>query len=157
MHQASALTLPLTTNVTISTSISQTFRSWVAIFPLRQPMVFLSHSSYGMPGLAPLMNVFFLRAARLSSKLLGQGYVMERLKSSLRKFYGRYGDLIKHYAVSLSQMLHDILGHDHIQWHLQLIRYYTSLQPYYRTWLYYRFDLITQILEVSIEHCNGWG
>ena len=34
---------------------------------------------------------FILRAARLSSKLLGQGYVMERLKSSLRKFYGRYG------------------------------------------------------------------
>ena len=58
---------------------------------------------------------FILGAARLSSKLLGQGYVMERLKSSLRKFYGRYGDLIKHYEVSLSQMLHDILGHDHIQ------------------------------------------
>ena len=58
---------------------------------------------------------FILRAVRLSSKLLGQGYVMERLKSSLRKFYGRYGDLIKHYEVSLSQMLHDILGHDHIQ------------------------------------------
>ena len=30
-----------------------------------------------------------------------------------------YGDLIKHYEVSLSQMLHDILGHDHIQWHPQ--------------------------------------
>ena len=58
---------------------------------------------------------FILRAARLSSKLLGQGYVMERLKSSLRKFYGRYGLLIKHYEVSLSQMLHDSLGHDHIQ------------------------------------------
>ena len=58
---------------------------------------------------------FILRAARLSYKLLRQGYVMERLKSSLRKFYGRYGDLIKHYEVSLSQMLHDILGHDHIQ------------------------------------------
>ena len=41
--------------------------------------------------------------------------VVERLKSSLKKFYGRYGDLIKHYEVSLSQMLHDILGHDHIQ------------------------------------------
>ena len=40
-----------------------------------------------------------------------------------RKFYGRYGDLIKHYEVSLSQMLHDILGHDHIQWHPQLIRH----------------------------------
>ena len=47
----------------------------------------------------------FLRAEHLSSKLLGQGYVMEHLKSSLRKFYGRYGDLIKHYEVSLSQML----------------------------------------------------
>ena len=56
---------------------------------------------------------FILRVARLSSKLLGQGYVMERLKSSLRKFYGRSGDLIKHYEVSLSQMIHDILGHDH--------------------------------------------
>ena len=57
---------------------------------------------------------FILRAARLSSKLLGQGYILERLKSSLRKFYGRYGDLIKHYEVSLSQMFHDILGHDHV-------------------------------------------
>ena len=98
---------------------------------------------------------FILRAARLSSKLLGQGYIMERLKSSLRKFYGRYGDLIKHYEVSLSQMLHDILGHDHIQWHTQVIRHYTNLRTYYRTGLYYRFWLYYQILEVSIEHCNG--
>ena len=50
---------PFTTNVTNSTSISETFRSWVAIFHLRQPMVFLSHSSYGMPGFAHLMNVLF--------------------------------------------------------------------------------------------------
>ena len=43
-------------------------------------------------------------------------FVVDRsVKSSLRKFYGRYGDLIKHYEVSLSQMLHDILGHDHVQ------------------------------------------
>ena len=58
---------------------------------------------------------FILRAMRLSNKLLGQGYVKERLKSSLRKFYGRYGDLTKQYAVPLSQMLHDILDDDHIQ------------------------------------------
>ena len=38
----------------------------------------------------------------LWSKLLGQGYIMGRLKSSLRKFYGRYGDLIKHYMTSPS-------------------------------------------------------
>ena len=98
---------------------------------------------------------FILRAARLSSKLLGHGYVMERLKSSLRKFYGRYGDLIKHYEVSLSPMLHDILGHDHIQWHTH--RHYTNLWTYYRTGLYYRFWLYYQILKVSIEHCNGCG
>ena len=59
---------------------------------LRQPMAFLSPSCYGMPGLAHL-----LRAARLSYKLLEQGYVRERLKSSLKKFYGRYWDLIKHF------------------------------------------------------------
>ena len=33
----------------------------------------------------------------------------ERLKSSLRTFYGRYGDLMEQYEVSLSQMLNDIL------------------------------------------------
>ena len=37
---------------------------------------------------------FILRARRLSSKLLKQGYLVERLKSSFRKFYGRYGDPI---------------------------------------------------------------
>ena len=58
---------------------------------------------------------------RLSNKLLGQGYVKERLKSSLRKFYGRYGDLTKQYEVPLSRMLRDILDDDHIQWHPPLI------------------------------------
>ena len=48
---------------------------------------------------------FILRARRLSSKLLKQGYLVERLISSFRKFYGRYGDLIQQYEVSLSRML----------------------------------------------------
>ena len=34
---------------------------------------------------------FILRARRLSNKLIIQGYFMERLKSSFRKFYDRYG------------------------------------------------------------------
>ena len=105
--------LPFTTNATISTSISQTFLS--SNIPSSPAYgVFISQliryaracSSY---------ECLILRAVLFSSKLLGKGYVMEGLKSSLRKFYGRYGDLIKHYEVSLSQMLHDILGHDHIQ------------------------------------------
>ena len=44
-----------------------------------------------------------------------QGYLAERLKSSFRKFYGRYGDLIQQYEVSLSRMLNDILILDQ-QW-----------------------------------------
>ena len=47
------------------------------------------------------------------NKLLEQGYVKERLKSSLRKFYDRYGDL--QYEVSLTHMLNDILWPDQIQ------------------------------------------
>ena len=42
---------------------------------------------------------FILRAVRLYSKLLGWGYVKERLKSSLRKCYGWYGDLTKNMRV----------------------------------------------------------
>ena len=70
---------------------------------------------------------FILRATRLSNKLLEQGYVKERLKSSFRKFYGRYGDLIKQYEVSLTRMLNDILWPDHIQWQPLLIRLITEL------------------------------
>ena len=56
-----------------------------------------------------------LRARRLSSKLLKHGYLVERMKLSFRKFYGRYGDLIQQYEVSLPRMLNDILTLDQ-QW-----------------------------------------
>ena len=46
-----------------------------------------------------------LRTMRLFSQLLKQEYTMERLKSSLRKFNGRYEDLIKQYEVPLSRIL----------------------------------------------------
>ena len=62
----------------------------------------------------------------LSNKILQLGYVQERLKSSLRKFYGRYGDLIRQYDVSLSRMLHDILRDDRIQWQPTSIWHYTN-------------------------------
>ena len=35
-------------------------------------------------------------------------------------------------------MLHDILGHDHIQWHPPLIRHFTKSWPCYRTGPYHR-------------------
>ena len=49
---------------------------------------------------------FILRAARYMS-----GNVLNRPSGSFMVL----SDLIKQYEVSLSQMLHDILGHDHIQ------------------------------------------
>ena len=52
--------LPFKTNVTMSTSISQTFRSLEKNNYLHPPMVFLSHSWYEMTGLTPLMNVLLL-------------------------------------------------------------------------------------------------
>ena len=111
--------LPFTTNVTISTSISQTFRTWVANIPSSPAYGILISQLIRYARACPSYEYFILRAVRLSSKLFGQGYVRERLKSSLRKCYGRYRDLIKHYEVPLSQMLLDILGHDHVQWHPQ--------------------------------------
>ena len=122
-------TLPFTTNVEILISILQTFRSRVATSHPRPPMTFISHNSSDTPWLAPLMNVLFWGLVRLSNKLLGQGYVKERLESSLRKFKGRYGDLTKQYEAPLSRMLHDILEDDHIQWHPPLMRHYTNFDP----------------------------
>ena len=87
------LALPFTTSVTISISILQTFRSWVATSHLRQPMTFISHDSSEYARACTSYACFILRAVRLSNKLPGHGYVKERLKSSLMKFYGRYGDL----------------------------------------------------------------
>ena len=83
---------------------------------------------------------FILRATRLSNKLLEQGYVKERLKSSLRKIYGRYGDLIKQYGVSLSQMLNDILWPDHIQWQPPTDQTLYRTRPFTEFWV------------VSIDH-----
>ena len=59
---------------------------------------------------------FILRARRLSSKLLKQGYLVERLKSLFMKLYGRHGDLSQQYEASTSRMLYDILTPDQLQW-----------------------------------------
>ena len=58
---------------------------------------------------------FILRARRLSSKLLRQGYLVERLKSSFRKFMVDTGILFSNMK-SPSRMLNDILTLDQ-QWH----------------------------------------
>ena len=74
------------------------------------------------------------------NKLLEQGYAKERLKSSLRKIFGRYRDLIKQYEVPLSQMSNDILWPDHIQWQLPPGQTLYRTRPFTEFWV------------VSIEH-----
>ena len=76
---------------------------------------------------------FILRARRLSSKLLKQGYLVERLNSSFRKFYCQYGDLIQRCEVSLSRMLNDILTLDQ-QWLPNQSDFPPISWPWYRLW-----------------------
>ena len=126
-------TLRSTTNEMISISTSQTFRSWVVIFHLRQPMEFFISQLIRYSRACSSCECFILRARRLSSKLLKQGYLAERLKSSFRKFYGRYGDLIQQYEVSLSRMLKDILILDQ-QWLPNQSDFPPISWPWYRAW-----------------------
>ena len=89
-------------------------------------------------------DCFILRARQLSSKLLKQGYLMERLKS-FRKFYGRYGDLIQQYEVSLSRMLNDILTLDQ-QWLLNRSDFSTNSMTFIPSLTF------TELWVVSMDH-----
>ena len=77
---------------------------------------------------------FIPRARWLSSKLLKQGYLVERLKSSFRKFHGRYGDLIQQYGVSLSRMLNGILNLDQLHCPPNRSGFPPISWPWYRAW-----------------------
>ena len=51
---------------------------------------------------------FFDRGLLLTRKLLNQGFLLVKLKSSLRKFYGYNHDLVDRYGISVSQMTTDM-------------------------------------------------
>jgi len=44
-----------------------------------------------------------------AQKLLKQGYVAHRLKSSLQRFYGRHHNLVDHYEIFIFQITMDDL------------------------------------------------
>ena len=138
-------TLPSTTSEMISISTSQTFRSWVVIFHHRRPMACLSLKLIRYARACSSYECFILRARRLSSKLLKQGYLVERLKSSFRKFYGRYGDLVEQYGVTLSRMLNDILTLDQTVTSLP-IRLSTNFMTFIPSLTF------TELWVVSMEH-----
>ena len=97
-----------------------------------------------------LVWMFHSEGQRLSSKLLKQGYLVDRLKSSFRKFYGRFGVLIQKYEASLSRMLNDILTPDQ-QWLLNQSYFPPISWPWYRTWPSPNFDWFPWSI------CNGCG
>ena len=51
---------------------------------------------------------FLDRGLLLTRKLLNQGFLLVKLKSSLRKFYGRHHDLVDRYGISVSQVTTDM-------------------------------------------------
>ena len=51
---------------------------------------------------------FLDRGLLLARKLLNQWFIRVKLKSSLRKFYGRHHDLVNRYGISVSQMTTDM-------------------------------------------------
>ena len=51
---------------------------------------------------------FLDRGLLLTRKLLNQGFLLVKLNSSLRQFYGRHHDLVDRYGISVSQMIMDM-------------------------------------------------
>ena len=126
--RVASFTPPFTTNMTITISPLHSCRFRVVIFHICQPMTFLTHSVYDLPGLACSSYACFI---------LG---VLATFQSStyqeivIRQCSGRYEDLIKQYEVFLSRMLIDILQLDQLQWLPYRLAVSPILLPSYRTW-----------------------
>jgi ABC-type tungstate transport system substrate-binding protein len=55
-----------------------------------------------------LRGLFIDRGLLLTRKLLNQGFLLAKMKSSLRKFYDRHRDLVDRYGISVLQMITDM-------------------------------------------------
>jgi hypothetical protein len=51
---------------------------------------------------------FIDRGLLLTRKLLNQGFILVKLKSSIQTFYGRHYDFVERYEISVSQMITDM-------------------------------------------------
>ena len=88
------------------------------------PIVIFQFISSNIPA-APAYGVYISRLIRysrvccsyqdfldkellLTRKLLNQGFLLEKLKSSLRKCYDRHHDLVDRYGISVSQIITDM-------------------------------------------------
>ena len=85
------------TNVMHLASTLLTFPSCQAIFHQHQPMVSMHLSSFAMPVVAQIILTFLTRHRALLKRLLSQGYKVNRLSNTFKKFYGRQTDLVGQY------------------------------------------------------------
>ena len=96
------------------------------------------------------MNVLFWERRDFHVSFSGRDISENVWKSSLGNFYGRYGDHIKHYEVSISQMLHNILGYGQIQWRPSIDQTFHYIVTLLLNWtLLLFFDVITKFREVQ--------
>ena len=147
--------LSYTTKVAISTSVFD-----ITKFPFLSSNIpsspaygaFISHNSYNMPGAGSSYDCLILKATSTFISFFGQTYVGECLKSSFKKFYCRYGDLInnmkspsaKYYMIFWSMTICS----DTFRWSDITFSRYLVTELYLIT----DFDIIDNLREVSIEH-----
>ena len=77
------------------------------IFHQHQPMVSMHLSSLLMPVVAQIIVTFISRHRALMTRLLSQGYKVDRLSNTFKKFCGRHTDLVGQYKKNVCQMFAD--------------------------------------------------
>jgi hypothetical protein len=87
----------------------------------------------------------------LTRKLLNQGFLLVKLKSSLQKCYGRHHDLVDRYGISVSQMTTDMF---HLSYTSQLFPH-SRLITGFVTRLTRRVPLVEQELLILPEHLSS--
>ena len=73
-------------------------------------MVSMHLSSFAMPVVAQIIVTFLLRHKALVIRLLSQGYKVNRLSNTFKKFYGRHTNLVGQYMKDVCQMFADSIS-----------------------------------------------
>ena len=79
-----------------------------AIFHQHQPMVSMHLNSFTR--CCSNYSDFLLRHRALVTRLLSQGYRVNRLSNTFKKFYGRHTDLVGQYKKNVCQMFADSIS-----------------------------------------------
>ena len=83
--------------------LSWTFHSYVATFQQHLHMEYIFQLMRYFRACGSYQD-FLDIGLLLTRKLLSKGFLLIKLKSSIRKFYGRNPDLVDRYGISVSQM-----------------------------------------------------